>query len=146
MPDKAEYYIVMRKAVPEVLLKVVQAKCLIEKEKAMSVQAAVSFVGISRSSYYKYKDAILPFYEIQRGIVTLAARIDDEPGLLALIINGIAGIKANILTINQSIPINGVANLTISLEMLSDTGDIRNLIDELEEIDGIHQVKILARE
>jgi len=147
MPDSANYYIIKRKALPEVFLKVVQAKTLIEKEKAMTVQDAVDHVGISRSSFYKYKDAIFPFYENGRGsVITFAVKIDDEPGLLSTVIKRIADIKANILTINQTIPISGVANLTISIETLPTTGDIEQLISTIEAYNGIHQVKILARE
>jgi len=147
MPDKADYYIIKRKALPEVFLKVVQAKKLIEKEQAITVQEAVDSVGISRSSFYKYKDSIFPFYENSRGsTITLALRIDDEPGLLSRVLNTIADYKANILTIHQTIPINDVANITLSIEVLPETGDIQNMIDEVSQYKGVHQVKILARE
>lgn len=147
MPDNANYYIIKRRALPEVFLKVVQAKALIEREKAMTVQEAVDYVGISRSSFYKYKDSIFPFYENSRGsVITFAVKIDDEPGLLSLVIKRIAESRANILTINQTIPINGVANLTISIEILPQTGDIQELLDLIETYEGIHNVKILARE
>lgn len=147
MPDNANYYIIKRKALPEVFLKVVQAKALIEREKAITVQEAVDKVGISRSSFYKYKDTIFPFHENERGsVITFAVKIDDEPGLLSMIIKDISDYKANILTINQSIPINGVANLTVSIEILPTTGDIEELLSVIERYEGIHQVKILARE
>jgi len=147
MSDNANYYIIKRRALPEVFLKVVQAKALIEREKAMTVQEAVEFVGISRSSFYKYKDTIFPFYENSRGsVITFAVKIDDEPGLLSTVIKRIADYRANILTINQTIPINGVANLTISIEILPQTGDIQELLDLIDTYEGIHNVKILARE
>lgn len=147
MPDTASYYIIKRKALPEVFLKVVQAKKLLEKEKAITIQEAVDAVGISRSSFYKYKDTIYPFYENSRGrAITVALKLDDEPGLLSCVLNIIARYKANILTIHQTIPINGVANITLSMEILPTSGDIQEMINTLEENDGIHQVKILARE
>lgn len=147
MSDNAKYYIIKRKALPEVFLKVVQAKTLIEKEQAMTVQEAVDYVGISRSSFYKYKDTIFPFHENERGsVITFAIKVDDEPGLLSTIIKHIAEYKANILTINQSIPVNGVANLTTSIEILPTTGDVEELLAVIESYEGIHQVKILARE
>ncbi len=146
MPKSVNYYIIKRKALPEVFLKVVVVKTLIEKEKDMTIQEAVDEVGISRSSFYKYKDCIFPFYENGRGsVITFAVKIDDEPGLLSTVINRIADYKANILTINQTIPINGVANLTISIEILPTTGDIQKLIDTITAYKGIHQVKILGR-
>lgn len=147
MPDSANYYIIQRDALPEVFLKVVQAKHLLEKEKAMTVQDAVEAVGISRSSFYKYKDCIFPFYENSRGrAITIGMKIDDEPGLLSQVLNVIASFKANILTIHQTIPINGVADITISIEVLPTTGDIHDMVEGLMKADGIHQVKILARE
>lgn len=147
MPDNVNYYIIKKKALPEVFLKVVQAKHLIEKEKAITVQEAVDKVGISRSSFYKYKDCIFPFYENMRGsVITVAMKIDDEPGLLSRVLNGIADFKANILTIHQTIPINGVADITFSIEVLPGTGEIQDMLDNIEKFDGIHQVKILARE
>lgn len=147
MSDKINYYIIKKKALPEVFLKVVEAKELLEKEKAMTVQEAVEEVGMSRSSFYKYKDCIFPFYQNERGVViTIAVKIDDEPGLLSEVISLISLLKANILTINQTIPINSVANLTVSIEVLPNTGDIEEFIEKLESYDGIHQVKILARE
>ena len=82
MPDSANYYIIKRKALPEVFLKVVQAKKLIDQEHVMTVQEAVDSVGISRSSFYKYKDSIFPFYETTRGAtITIALKIDYIPGL-----------------------------------------------------------------
>lgn len=147
MPDSAKYYIITRKALPEVYLKVVQAKSLIEKEKAMTIQEAVDSVGISRSSFYKYKDDIFPFYENARGAtITLGMGIDDEPGLLSGVLNTIAEFRANILTIHQTIPINGVANISMSIEVLPTTGDIETLVSAIQGYQGVHQVKILARE
>lgn len=147
MADQANYYIIKREALPEVFLKVVQAKMLLEKEKALTVQEAVDQVDLSRSSFYKYKDAIFPFYENSRGrAITIAMKIDDEPGLLSGILNLIAIYRANIMTIHQSVPINGVADITFSIEVQPDTGDVHEMIRELMETDGVHQVKILARE
>lgn len=147
MTDTAKYYIITQKALPEVYLKVVEAKSLIEKQKVMTVQEAVDAVGISRSSFYKYKDDIFPFYEKSRGAtISLGMGIDDEPGLLSGMLNKIAEYKANVLTIHQTIPINGVANITVTLEVLPITGDIGEMIDEIEGYNGVHGVKILARE
>jgi chorismate mutase len=98
LSDTVKYYIITREALPEVFLKVVQAKKLIEKEKAITVQEAVDIVGISRSSFYKYKETIFPFYENSRGsLITLGLRIDDEPGLLSRVLDIIAEYEANIM-------------------------------------------------
>ena len=107
MKEATKYYLVRKKAVPEVLLKVVEAKALLETEKVSSVQEATDAVGISRSSFYKYKDDILEFHDHAQGTtITLTFQMDDEPGLLSDVLKIIADFRGNILTIHQSIPIN----------------------------------------
>lgn len=147
MGETAKYYVVRRKAVPEVLLKVVEVKRLLESEKVATVQEAVDKVGISRSSFYKYKDDIFQFHDNSQGTtITLTFDMDDEPGLLSDVLKIIAEYHANILTIHQSIPINGIASLSISVQILQTTGDISGMIDQMEEQKGVHHVKILAKE
>ena len=107
----SDYFVVKQKAVPEVLLKVVEAKRLLETRKAATVQEAADRVGISRSSFYKYKDDIFPFHENARGkTITFVIQMNDEPGLLSDVLKIVADHRANILTIHQSIPINGMAS------------------------------------
>ena len=147
MKDKIKYFVVKQKAVPEVLLKVVEAKRLLESERAITVQEATDKVGISRSSFYKYKDDIFPFYDNTKGkTITLVVQMDDEQGLLSDLLHVVAVYKANILTIHQSIPVNGVATLTVSVEVRPNTGNVSEMVGDMEEMDGIHYVKILARE
>ena len=147
MQKTTGYYVVKQKAVPEVLLKVVEAKRLVESGRVPSVQDAVDAVGISRSSFYKYKDDIFPFHDNSQGTtITLTFQMDDETGLLSDVLKIIAEFGANILTIHQSITINGVASLSLSVQVLPTTGDMSKMIEALEEKDGVHNVKILARE
>lgn len=147
MKDKSKYFVVKQRAVPEVLLKVVEAKKLLETVRAITVQEAADRVGISRSSFYKYKDDIFPFYDNTKGkTITLVVQMDDKQGLLSDLLHVVAVYRANILTIHQSIPVNGVATLTLSVEVREDTENVSSMIDELEVLDGIHYVKILARE
>ena len=147
MAGPTKYFVVTKKAVPEVLLKVVEAKRLLESGKAPTIQEAVDKTGISRSSFYKYKDDIFPFHDNSQGkTITLSMQIDDEPGLLSDVLQVIAHSGANILTIHQSIPINGVAALSLSVQVLPNTGDISDMLDELENQKGVHGVKILAKE
>ena len=147
MAEKNKYFVVTKKAVPEVLLKVVEAKRLLESEKVMTVQEAAAVVGISRSSFYKYKDDIFPFYDNSKGkTVTFVTIMDDVQGLLSDLLHIVADYKANILTIHQSIPVNGVATLTLSVEVRTDTEDVSRMVEEIESMEGIHSVKILARE
>ena len=141
------YYVFKIGAVPEVLLKVVEANRLIDTQKAASVQEAVDMVGISRSSYYKYKDDIFPFHDSAQGTtLTLSCQMNDEPGLLSDVLKVVAEFKANILTIHQSIPINGIASLSLSIQILAATGDVSEMIQEMEKKNGVHSVKVLARE
>lgn len=147
MSEKSKYYVLREKAVPEVLLKVVEAKKLLESERVLSVQEAADRVGISRSSYYKYQNDIFPFHDEAKGkTVTFVLQMEDEPGLLSEVLNIVAVFGANILTIHQSIPINGVASLTLSVEVLPTTGDVSAMIEKIEEQKGVHYLKILGRE
>lgn len=147
MSEKTRYYVLKQKAVPEVLLKVVEAKRLLDSGKVLSVQDATEMVGISRSSFYKYKDDIFPFHDNAKGrTITMVIQLDDEPGLLSLVLKIVADYHANILTIHQSIPVNGIASLTLSVEVLSETGDMQQMVDVIEQQAGIHYLKILARE
>ena len=147
MKDNVKYYMVRRKAIPEVLLKVVEAKGLLESEKVDTIQDAVDAVGISRSSFYKYKDDIFEFHDNARGTtITLTLQMEDEPGLLSDVLRTIAEFRGNILTIHQSIPINGIASLSISIQVLQTAGDVARMIQELENQRGVHHVMILAKE
>lgn len=147
MQEKCQYYVIKEKAVPDVLLRVVEAKRLIDSGKIESVQEATEKVGISRSSFYKYKDDIFPFHETAKGkTITMVVQLDDEPGILSVVLKTIAEFHANILTIHQSIPINGIASLTLSVDVLPQTGDVAEMVTHIEEQKGIHYVKILGRE
>lgn len=147
MRDKENFFIVKEKAVPDILLRVVEAKRLLEAGKVESVQEATEQLGISRSSFYKYKEDIFPFHErAKERTLTMVIQLDDEPGILSVVLKTVAEFQANILTIHQSIPVNGVATLTLSVEVKANTGNISGMVEEIEEQKGIHYVKILARE
>ena len=147
MTETPKYFVVKQKALPEVLLKVAEEKRIIESERASSVQEATERVGISRSSFYKYKDDIFPFHDNAEGTtITLTFQMDDEPGLLSDLLKIVAEYGANILTIHQSIPINGVASLSISIQILSSECDLSGMIERMEAQKGVHYVKIIAKE
>ena len=147
MSEKTSFFVLKEKAVPEVLLKVVEAKRLLDSGKMTSVQDATEAVGISRSSFYKYKDDIFPFHENEKGkTVTMVIQLDDEPGILSLVLKTIADFHANVLTIHQSIPVNGIASLSLSIDVFPATGDVEVMKDSIESIQGIHYAKILSRE
>lgn len=146
MTEDSKYYVVKQKALPEVLLKVAQVNKIIEI-KRMSIAEATESVGISRSSYYKYKDDIFPFRDNVKGkTITFVLSMDDEPGILSVVLKTIAEYKANLLTIHQTIPVNGVASLTLSVDILPTTGDSAKMIEQIEQLSGVRYLKILSRE
>ena len=147
MEKECKYYVVKEKAIPDVLLRVVEAKRLLNSDKSISVKEAADRTNISRSSFYKYKDDIFPFNDNAKGrTITLAMQIMDEPGLLSDLLHIVAIYHANILTIHQSIRVNGVASISLSVEILQDTGNLSKMVDDIENREGICDVKILARE
>ena len=147
MGEKERYYVVKEKAVGEVLLKVVEAKRRLEADGSLTVQKVTEDLGISRSSFYKYKDDIFPFHENAKGrTITFVMQMDDVPGLLAEVLNRVAASKANIITIQQAVPANRIALVTISIQIGPDTGDVEQLLEEIRELTGMHDLKIIARE
>ena len=146
MTEDSKYYVVKQKALPEVLLKVAQVNKIIET-KRMSIAEATESVGISRSSYYKYKDDIFPFRDNVKGkTITFVLSMDDEPGILSVVLKTIAEYKANLLTIHQTMPGNGAASLTLCVDILPTTGDSAKMIEQIEQLSGVRYLKILSRE
>lgn len=147
MREDKNFFIVDKSVLPEIFIKVMEVKNLLESGKEKTVQEAVAKVGISRSAFYKYRDAVHPLYENSRGkTVTIAMNLDDTAGLLSSVLNSIAKAGANILTINQTIPINGIANVTITIETNDMEGDLGSLIKDVENLQGVQTFKIIARE
>lgn len=143
----SEYYLVKADVLPDVFQKVMDVKRILGSGKASSVNEAVTKVGLSRSAYYKYKDSVLPFYETSRGkLVTVIFVVEDFPGILSGIINSMASAKSNIITINQNIPINGLADVSIVFETNKMIKPLEDLIQELSRIPGVRSHRILARE
>ena len=144
--EKKKYYVVREKAVPEVLIKVVEAKRLLDSGRVETVQEATDRVGISRSSFYKYKDDIFRFHDNSQGTtLTLTFNMDDEPGVLSDVLKIIADCGANILTIHQSVPINGVAALSLSIQVLETTKNVSQMLLCMEQQKGVRHVKVLAK-
>ena len=145
MEKKNKYYVVRDKALPEVLQKVVEVKRLLEADKNMTVQEAAEQVGLSRSSFYKYKDAVQPFQNMKAGrIITFYTLLKDTPGVLSNILSIFANSGANILTINQTIPTNGCAAVTISAETSGLAEPLEKLIADVAAVDGVVRVEVLA--
>ena len=139
------YFIVEAGALPEIFLKVAEAKRLLETGEAETVHQAAQQVGISRSAFYKYKDAVRPFNDMLHGrIVTFQFLLKDEPGVLSAVLNIFAQSGGNILTINQGIPVNGCAAVTIGAETSSLELSLEDLLAHAMEVDGVVRCEILA--
>ena len=145
MSKAPNYYIVDAEALPEIFHKVVQARRMLDTGEAETVNQAVQLVGISRSAFYKYKDAVRPFQDMLHGrIVTFQMMLKDEPGILSHMLNLFASSGANILTINQSIPTNGCAAVTISAETSDMAESLEQLLADVAGLDGVVKFEILA--
>ena len=144
---KEKLYVVSERALAEVLLQVVEAKKLLEAKKVTTVGEAAEAVGISRSSFYKYKDEINFFYEDAKGkTISFLLEMEDRQGLLSEVLKEVAIHGVNILTIHQSIPVNGLASLSMSLQVSDGFTDVTEMVESIEAIDGIRRMKLLARE
>ena len=145
MTQLPKYYIVEAKALPEVFLKVAEAKWMLETGETDKVNVAAQAVGISRSAFYKYRDAIAPFQNLMAGrILTFQFILRDVTGLLSSILTIFAQFGANILTINQTIPTNGCASVTISAETTNMTDGVEEMVRALGAISGVLKAEILA--
>lgn len=145
MSDSAKYFIVEATSMPEIFRKVAEAKRLLETGEENTVNGAVQTVGISRSAFYKYKDAIRPFNDMLHGrIVTFQTLLKDEPGQLSRVLNVFAGTGVNILTINQSIPVNGCAIVTMTAETSQIQRTLEEVLGEVSNSAGVIKCEILA--
>ena len=145
MSTKPKYYIVEASALPEVFLKVAEAKRLLSTGEAATVNEATKITGISRSAFYKYRDAVLPFQNMMTGrIITFQMLLHDEVGLLSKILDIFTEAKANIITINSIVPTNGTAVVTISAETMDLTVALEDLLHSLGEKRGVVKAEVLA--
>ena len=145
MYKQPKYYIIESSALPEVFLKVAEAKRLLTTGEAVTVNDATRKTGISRSAFYKYRDAILPFQNMATGrIITFQLMLHDEPGVLSALLTIFAQEKANVLTINSIIPTNGHALVTISAELTDITVSLEELLQALRGTPGVIKAEIIA--
>ena len=145
MTNKPKYYIIEASALPEVFLKVAEAKRLLSTGEASTVNEATQMTDISRSAFYKYRDAILPFQNMMTGrIITFQFLLHDEPGMLSTILGIFAQNKANILTINSIVPTNGTAVVTISAETMDLTVPLEELLHSMSQTKGVVKAEVLA--
>ena len=145
MANSPEYYIVEASALPEVFLKVAEAKRLLTTGEAATVNEAARITGISRSAFYKYRDTVRPFQNMMTGrIITFQLLLHDEPGMLSNILGLFASTRANIMTINSIVPTNGCAVVTISAETMDLTVQLEDLLRQLRQTAGVIKAEILA--
>ena len=145
MSKNSKFYIVEASALPEIFLKVAQARELIQTGEAKTVNEATHIVGISRSAFYKYKDAVQPFQDMKAGhIITFYALLKDNPGVLSNFLSIFANSGANILTINQTIPTNGCAGVTISAETRDMVEDLESMMTRISAAEGVLKFEVQA--
>ena len=145
MANTPKDYLVEASALPEVFLKVAEAKRLLSTGEVSTVNDATRLTGISRSAFYKYRDAVLPFQNMMIGrIITFQLLLQDETGILSTLLNLFADVNANITTINSIVPTNGCAVVTISAETMDLTVHIEELLREIRKTPGVIKAEVLA--
>jgi len=145
--EKDRFYIVHAKVLPEVFHKTLAVRELLQKGDVDTIQDAVEIVGMSRSAYYKYKDFVFPFNEMSKGrIITMLLQLQHTSGVLSSVLNEIAKEKGSILTMNQNIPLHGIANVTITFETKEMKINIEELILQLKLLEGVMEIDIVAKE
>ena len=145
--EKSSFYIIKTEILPEILKKTVKAKEFLKSGKARTINEATEMANMSRSAFYKYRDSIYPFYEASLGkIVTISLILDHTPGVLSSILDEIAKAHGNVLTINQNIPIQNLANVTISFETGNLNKNIEDLLEIINKKVGVKKTDIIAQE
>lgn len=148
MKEKGHYsfYLVREDILPEAIKKTIKVNEILKHGLASTIYDAVRKVDLSRSAYYKYKDHVFPFSDVTHGkIVTLSMLIFDRPGTLSQVLNAIALTRGSILTINQGIPLQGMANVSISIETKNMSMPLHNLITNLEKLPGVNKVSVIGQ-
>lgn len=145
MISGAKYYLVAAEALPEIFLKVAEANRRLRSGEASTAGEAARAVGISRSAFYKYRDAVQPFTDMKTGrIVTFSALLKNKSGVLSDVLSIFAASGANILTINQSIPVNGCAAVNVSAETSEMSESVEQLIADARALDGVVRLELLG--
>lgn len=145
MANKPKYYIVEATALPEVFVKVAEAKRLLSTGEATTVNEATKMMDISRSAFYKYRDSVLPFQSMMTGrVITFQFLLHDEPGALSVILGIFADHRANIITINSIVPTNGCAVVTISAETMNVDVALEDFLAQLSATEGVIKAEVLA--
>lgn len=144
--QKAVFFLVREEILPEAIKKTIKVKDMLKRGEARTINEAVEKMELSRSAYYKYKDYVFPFYEASKEkIITLALMLEHKQGVLSKVLNTVAYDHGSVLTINQGIPLQGVANATISIETAELVIDLEALLDKVRMIDGVKRLEVLGQ-
>ncbi|TDQ37973.1 ACT domain-containing protein [Aureibacillus halotolerans] len=142
---KAKYYLVREDILPEAARKTLQAKELLDRKKAATIHEAADRVGLSRSAFYRYKDAVYPFSTmVKEKIVSLFFHLHDQSGTLSKLLSIVAEFQCNVLTIHQTIPLQGMANVTLSMDITAINSDLGDMLDMLRTLDFVEKVELLG--
>lgn len=140
-----QFYLVREDMLSEAMLKTVEAKRLLESDAVQTINGAVNEVELSRSAFYKYKDGIFPFHTmIKEKIITLTIHLQDQSGSLSKLLSMVAQTGANVLTINQTIPLQGKATITLTIETAAMTSDVTGLLDQMQQLEAVQRVEVVG--
>ncbi len=140
-----EFYLVRKDMLTEGMQKTIEVKALLESGAAKTVNDAIKQVGISRTAFYKYRDSIFPFHTmVKEKIITLSIYLEDRTGTLSELLQIVARSNCNVLTINQTIPLQGKANISLSLDTSPMEMEIHELIKQMSELDAVKKVDIIG--
>jgi chorismate mutase len=141
------YYVVKESALPTVMLKVAQAKEILQTHRGLTIHQVVASLGLSRSAFYKYRDSITPLHTGERErIITLVLLLRHQSGVLSQVLNRIAESKGNVLTISQGIPVSGIATASISVDLREMSGSVEQMLNIIWAVAGVEKVEIVAKE
>lgn len=142
-----KFFLVRHDVLPEAMLKTIEVKELLERGKAKTIYEAVQQVDLSRSAFYKYKDAVFPFHAmVKEKMLTLFFHLEDRSGTLSKLLDIVAKAGCNVLTIHQTIPTLGKANVTLTLDISQINQNIETLIHDLKQMEFVERVDILSSE
>ena len=147
MQNKSQFIVVDSEVLPEVISKVLEVKKLLANKEEKSSASACKRVGVSRSAYYKYRNSVYSYEEkLMQKIITLSVLLKDEPGVLSSVLVSLHSLHANILTVNQSIPVDGVATVTISLRLNNGFEEAQEMKSIISELKGVVEIQLLSGE
>lgn len=140
------FFLVKEDILPTAIKKTIKVNEMLKRGDAATINEAIASTGLSRSAYYKYKDSVFPFYEASLNkIVSVSFMLDHKKGVLSKVLNIISDDSANILTINQGLPLQGMANVTLSIETENMNIDLEALLDKLRIVDGVRRLEIVGQ-